>query len=221
METLVTRLLQVSPLQRLLALVGLLAILGLAFYFLIYSGRAEDITRLRQSLARVRGEVSRTRTVARQLPVLEKRLASNTQQLRLVSRFLPDTEEIPELLIQVSDMGRSAGLDFLLFQPEKEEPRTFYAAVPVKLQISGTFSQIMTFFRGLSELPRVVDVTDLKIGDADVQPGRVNLKIGCLTTTFRFLKDQELKEAAQKSGPRGARMSPGSARRPARARAGG
>lgn len=221
MDDFITRLLQIPPWQRWLAIGGLLVLLGLAFNFLVYSGRAEGIARMNQNLARLQGEVSRTKIAARRLPVLEKRLADNNRKLQVVSQWLPDTREIPELLTQVSRMGKRAGLEFLLFQPQKESPEAFYATVPVKLQISGSFAQVMTFFRALSQLPRIVNVTDLKMGGADVHPGRVILKIDCLATTFRFLKDQEVQKAGRKSSRRGPQRPLRSIRRPAQAGAGG
>jgi len=208
MEGLITKLLQMRPAQRWLALGGLLVVLGVLYYFLSYSGKADDIDLLNKNLTQIQGQVSKTRTAARRLAALERQLAAYNQELQVATRSLPDSKEIPELLTQVSNIGKQAGLEFLLFQPQGETAQSFYAAVPVKLQIAGSFSQIMTFFRGLSQLPRIVNVTDLKIGEADVQPGRVTLKIECLATTFRFLREQEVREAAQKSAKGAARKAP-------------
>ncbi|MBI3014660.1 MAG: type 4a pilus biogenesis protein PilO [Candidatus Tectomicrobia bacterium] len=218
----ITKILQIPPAQRWLAMGGLLVVLGLAYYFLLYSGRVDEIETLNKNLTQLQGEVSKTKTAARRLAALERRLAAYNQELQVAARSLPDSKEIPELLTQVSNIGRQAGLEFLLFQPQGETSQSFYAAVPVKLQIAGTFSQIMIFFRGLSQLPRIVNVTDLKIGGADVQPGRVTLKIECLATTFRFLREQEIREAAQKAVKGGARKAPpASAQQPAKGDAGG
>jgi type IV pilus assembly protein PilO len=67
-------------------------------------------------------------------------------QYRTVMRALPEKEEIPSLLAGVSQAGKDAGLDFLLFKPRPESVKGFYAEIPVDINVAGSYHQVAVFF---------------------------------------------------------------------------
>jgi len=61
---------------------------------------------------------------------------------------LPDTKEIPDLLSNISSLGREAGLDVVQFKQRPEKFEEFYAEVPVDILVRGTYHQVASFFDG-------------------------------------------------------------------------
>ena len=96
-------------------------------------------------------------------------------------------------MTSISSAGKGAGLDFLLFKPKPEEPKDFYAAVPVDISVSGSFYNVAEFFVSVSNLPRIVNINNVNFSDIKNVNGRTMLKVNCLATTFRFLDKKDAK----------------------------
>ena len=100
---------------------------------------------------------------------------------------LPDKKEIPDLLKNISNMSKEAGLEVLLFKPQGEQPAQFYARVPVQLKFVGSYHKIGTFFSYVSTLPRIVNIENFSIQNAQKKAGdEFLLSTSCVATTYRY-----------------------------------
>ncbi|GAB6068457.1 type 4a pilus biogenesis protein PilO [Methylothermus subterraneus] len=105
-------------------------------------------------------------------------------------RQLPNKAEVPELLVDVSQTGLAAGLEFELFQPQEEIKKEFYAELPIKVRVTGKYDQLGTFVSGLAALPRIVTVHDVAI-----EPKDGKLVMSAVLKTYRYLDEEEIAEA--------------------------
>ena len=78
-------------------------------------------------------------------------------------RQLPGKTEVPNLLVDISQTGLAAGLEEQLFQPSPEVRRDFYAELPIRIRLLGTFHELGNFVSGIAALPRIVTLHDLSI----------------------------------------------------------
>jgi len=71
----------------------------------------------------------------------------------------------------------------------------FYEEIPVRVNITGGFNNIVYFFDKVSKLPRIINIMDITIGDAKEVPvrGRV-VNTTCVVKTYMF---------TEKAGDRG------------------
>jgi len=76
-------------------------------------------------------------------------------------KALPDKKEIPSLLTSISEAGKEAGLEFLLFQPISEINKDFYAEIPVSIKVAGNYHNVGLFFDNVSRLFRIVNIKDI------------------------------------------------------------
>ncbi|MCP4995816.1 MAG: type 4a pilus biogenesis protein PilO [Gammaproteobacteria bacterium] len=108
-------------------------------------------------------------------------------------RQLPDKTEVPELLIDVSQTGLGAGLEFSLFKPTGEVKKEFYAELPIQIVVNGNFHDLGTFVSGLAALPRIVTIHDVKIAPADSKKEDLNgaLVMEAVAKTYRYLDEEE------------------------------
>ena len=107
---------------------------------------------------------------------------------------LPNQKEIPSLLTSITNVGKGAGLDFLVFRPKPEEAKDFYSEVPVDIAVSGSFYSVANFFVAVSNLPRIVNINNVSVSDIKDVGGRSMMRVNCLATTFRFLEKKETKD---------------------------
>ena len=80
---------------------------------------------------------------------------------------LPSETEIPDLLVDVTQLGLSRGLLFEQFEPKTEVPQNFYNEKPVQIIVSGNYHEMANFMSDIAALPRIVNVNDFDITRRD------------------------------------------------------
>lgn len=123
--------------------------------------------------------------IARDLPRMKKEFDLLQKQLRVALSMLPKRSQIPDLLENVSWAGKDAGLDFSVFRPMQEVEEKFYATVPVELEMTGTYHQLLSFLKRVGEMPRIVSIEGLHIRRLDVEG---KLSIRGRAVTYRFIE---------------------------------
>lgn len=171
----------------------LLAEVALLFFFLIQP-KYKESKDLDTQLATLQQQVQENRILAARLPILQKEYDQLNKQLEAALTELPNEKEIPKLLTSVTDEGKKAGLDFLVFRPQAEQPKDFYAAVPVDITVAGTFSSVGNFFAAVGNLPRIMNISNVSFSDIKNAENQTTLRVTCLATTFRFLEKEEQKK---------------------------
>jgi len=112
---------------------------------------------------------------------------------------LPNSREIPSLLTSITNAGKVAGLDFLVFKPKPEVKKDFYADVPVDISVSGSYLNVANFFAAVANLPRIVNITNVDFAEVKNVNNRIMTKVNCLATTFRFLGKEEMQDDKKKA----------------------
>ncbi len=156
------------------------------FYFLSYKPGMEEITTLKQQIASARADLLKAHKAAADLPRVEREVAETQRAFELAAVVLPKTSEIPDLLRNISDLGRAAGLDFLTFRPGVETPRDFYAEIVVDIAVRGPFHNMGAFLDQVSKLDRIVTVNNIKMGSPKKEGGEMLLNSTGRLMTYRF-----------------------------------
>lgn len=177
--------------RRILVWVGVCLIVSFIYYFLGFQPRMNDLRRLEDDYDRLGKELRENQAIAANLPRVKEEVRRLDQKLGLALEKLPNKEEIPALLRTVSDLGRDAGLEFLLFKPSPMVPKDFYAEVPLELQVLGRYHDVASFFDRVGKLPRIVTIQDLELESGKPGARGLRLTASCRATTFKFLEPGE------------------------------
>lgn len=105
-------------------------------------------------------------------------------------RQLPSKTEVEDLLVDISQTGLSSGVEFKLFKPENETFVDFYAELPIKMSMTGSYHQFGTFISGVAALPRIVTLHDIDIKSKDESTGLLTMDM--VAKTYRYLDPDEL-----------------------------
>lgn len=108
-------------------------------------------------------------------------------------RQLPGKTEIADLLVDISQAGIANGLEFELFKPETEQPAEFYAELPIKIRVTGTYHQFGEFVSDVAALPRIVTLHNIKINPIKSKDGKDELVMDATAKTYRYLEEGEAK----------------------------
>jgi type IV pilus assembly protein PilO len=180
--------------QKIALLTLLLLALGAVLFFLLIKPKYKEMKDVEATLTNLQTQIEENRRIAANLPVLIKEYERLKKALDAALTELPNQKEIPALLTSVTDEGKRAGLDFLLFRPKGEEPKDFYAAVPVDITISGSYGSVGNFFAAVANMPRIVNISNVVFSDIKNSGDKTRLKVTCVATTFRFLDKKEQKD---------------------------
>lgn len=173
----------------------LVAILGLYFY-LIYLPKSEVLEKKVAEMGRLETQVRELRIIAANMKRFQAEAAKLKEELTLAIAQLPTSKEIPSLLANISNLGKEAGLDFLLFRPVPEVTREFYAEIPVEIKVKGTYNNVAIFFDKVGKMPRIVNIAGVTMEGAKESFGRWEITTACTATTFKFI-EKEASEAAK------------------------
>jgi type IV pilus assembly protein PilO len=160
------------------------------FYFLFFSPRQDKLKGLEKQKTTLTIEVKKAKAAARNLKKYQDEVAEARIRFTQTAIVLPKKKEIPNLLRNISDLGKGAGLDFLSFKPGSEIPKDFYSEIPVDISIRGPYHNMGYFLDQVSKLDRIVTVNNIKMGSPKKEGGEMLLNSNCRLVTYRFTNTQ-------------------------------
>ncbi|MCP3891908.1 MAG: type 4a pilus biogenesis protein PilO [Desulfobulbaceae bacterium] len=170
-----------------LAITVLIVLLpAVAFYFAYYSPKAKTIASLNNQKASIQKQIKEVKRKASNLAKFEEELRIAEARFLETAVLLPKEKEIPQLLKDISSLGRTAGLDFNTFKPLPDVPKDFYSEIPVSINVRGPYHNMGFFFDQVSKLERIVSVTNVKMSSPKKEGGEMLLKSDCKLLTYRF-----------------------------------
>lgn len=189
---------KVPPKQKIFLTVLLCLMVGVGYYYLYYKSASQRIAILEKNLAELQSKIREQEVIARNLPSFQAEVRRLEEQLGLLLGQLPDSAEIPNLLKNISDLGKESGLEFLKFAPGGEKGKGFYAEIPVTISVTGGYHGFALFADKVSHLPRIVNLSDIVFSQPKLAgDGRMQVTVGCTATTFRFLEQKAPKKSAE------------------------
>jgi len=181
-------------------------------YLLAWKPKKPELDAVRAQEQTLLTELETKAKKAANLDAYKAQLAEMEQSFGAMLRKLPNKTEVPNLLTDISQQGSGAGLDQKLFQPGQQVNKDFYAELPIKMRLTGSFHAIGAFVSGIAALPRIVTLHDVEITAAgkDKDAGSDQLQLDVTAKTYRYLDEEEqAAAAAQTKGPAGKPKPPG------------
>ncbi len=180
-----------TSVHKLLIFLGAWAVPVLAFTFLVFMPKADEMEQSRNSIQRLESEIARLAAVASELDQHRAETEQAQQKLKELSEFLPEEKEIPLLLTSISNLGTNSGLEFRLFRPQNESRQEFYAEIPINISVRGPYHNVGVFLDRVSKLPRIVTVEDLNMGSPSRTGNSMYLNTNITLLTYRFVEPAE------------------------------
>lgn len=162
-----------------------LVLVGL-FYFLFFQDNYEKIAGLNKKIESAQEDLKKIKKAAKNFPIHQKELEDVRVLFEATSALLPKSQEIPNLLRNISDMGRISGLDFMSFVPGIEIPKDFYSEIPIDIKTKGPYHNHGMFLDKVSKLERIVTVNNIKTEKVEQDNSEMVLYSSCRLITYRF-----------------------------------
>jgi type IV pilus assembly protein PilO len=193
----VDRILSLPFNQRLLVYSGTAALLVLFYVFVFYSPRSALILEKQENIRLLEEEKANLQARLKDRASTKIEIQEVEGQFNKAKAQLPEEKEIPELLRQVSNLGRDSGLDVVLFRQKPEVFQDLYAEVPVEMSVRGSYHQIALFFDKVRRLNRIVNISDTNMKNPQLVGGQMQVDAAFAATTYRFLNEEERERIAR------------------------
>lgn len=209
---------KLSPKVKILATCLVCILITYFYYMLFLSDALTKKMALGTKLVQLQQQVAEKEKIVAQLDRYIREVTALKESFKVALQKLPNEREIAGLLSSVVLSGKGAGVDFLLFEPKPPEkkapevkpgtpqppapkppdpkaqpskpagPEKFYEDILIKVQLAGGFHNTVSFFEQVARLPRIVNVEDITIGDAQDVKGRGRIvKTSCTIKTYMFV----------------------------------
>ena len=174
--------------------VGVIAVLILvAGFWFIIQDELEAYKVAQKKEEQLKSQFASKKALAVNLPAYQQQMADMNQTFGSLLRQLPNSTEVPDLLVDITQAGLGRGLSFNLFRPGKQIKKGFYAELPISIQVTGTYHQLAGFISDVAALSRIVTVSNISIKGGSGKGRTDLLSMSATARTYRYLSQSEIK----------------------------
>jgi len=177
---------------KLLILAGSVLVVAALFYLLAYQPTLTQQMILRDDIQRSDDAYKIFKEKAEGGAHLEQKLDKARAEYERLSQMLPDKSEIVDLMRNITEVGRLAGLDFVLFNPrESSFLKEQVAEISIEIQVRGMYRELADFFSKVDHLPRIVNFEEIRMSASKLTENAVILEAHLLAKAYRLLTPEE------------------------------
>ncbi len=186
-EEAIEKVAKIPMLARLGIVVALLAAIAGGYYSFSYQAKRADLVNLSGQADELQRKLNKVRVVASNLIEFKQEVAGLERSLSLALKQLPNRKQFEDLLRDISTAGKKVGVTIESIERTKEVNHSFYAEVPFKIAIEGTYHDVARFFEQLANLQRIVNMGAMTIKVASQDESSTVLEVRGTATAFRFV----------------------------------
>jgi type IV pilus assembly protein PilO len=147
--------------------------LWLLGYRLFVSPALDELSSVRRLEPQLKLEFEQKSSLATRLKAHQDGMQGASDAVGDLLGNLPGETEVAGLLEDITRTGRKNGLSLQYFKPQPEIHKGFYALMPIRIGMSGSYHQFGHFISELAALSRIVTVDGIHIGRDEKSGDRV------------------------------------------------
>ena len=133
-----------------------LLILAAVGYFLLIKPKQAEASKISNEIVALETQIEVSRAAQRQ-PQQEDPSAIKIADLFKVTQAMPDDDDMPGIILELSDVAAASGVEFVSIAPQGGSVRSGYSALPINLTFEGNYFDLTDFLFRLRNLVRVRD----------------------------------------------------------------
>jgi type IV pilus assembly protein PilO len=162
--------------------------IGAIFYFMVYADMVEQRTQKAGELDALQKTIRELEITVAKLPEFQKEVAALESKLELLKRFLPPEKETADLMKKVNGLAMKATLTVAKFNRRPPVNKDFYQEHPTDVEVSGSYHNLGVFLDQVGRLPRLLNVTDIKIKANTEQRINSTITASFIATTYVYVE---------------------------------
>lgn len=192
MEALLNRISQLQLTVKLAILAGLLVLVGVGYYYGFYMDLVDEQAQQEEVLKKARNELAQYKKRREQRKAYLNEVNQLRDEQKELLRMLPHSDDIEQFIESMNAQVEASGLTRVASVRETAVPEEIYIRLPIRMSVVGTYHQINRFFKNMSDLQRIVTISDLSLTPADSRSATASgpLKAEFVAQTFQLLEDR-------------------------------
>jgi type IV pilus assembly protein PilO len=114
-------------------------------WFMVLSPLRGDIASTNTSIEAERKNLAGVKAELRVAQDNRQKGPMNQARLLELAKMVPDSEEIPSLLLQIQDLADQSGIEFISITPGEPVEAGAFRIIPLQLEFSGTYFDLSDF----------------------------------------------------------------------------
>jgi Tfp pilus assembly protein PilO len=157
---------RLSARNQIIVAVAVLLVAAVAVVFLAIMPLFQDASAKKAEIAQANNQLTEINGVIDRRQGAKARSAQNEVELMRIANQVPDSPQLPSIIIDLQDVANECGLKFptitvgaLTPKLNPDDTPAAYSAVPVTIQVSGRWTDLITYYQQVAKLDRGVRVT--------------------------------------------------------------
>jgi type IV pilus assembly protein PilO len=171
--------------QKVIAGAFFLVVIFAGAYFLLLSPAHDRVTDLRTKNDALQSELTQSRALAANLTRFKQEALVLRSRVESARERLPNEREVPVLYRSVTDLAFRTGLAMTTFQPREPQTKDYFTEIPITVVAEGSYHEIGRFFERLAQLPRIVNISDVRLSGITKPGATLRADMTLLTYTYR------------------------------------
>ena len=152
MSTIIKRVKSLPPGALIGIIVGAVLVFGLAGWLLLVRPQGAKVTSLKAQATEVKAKID---AYHQQVAAVRAAPKIEVADVYRLAKAMPDRLDMPDLLLELSQLARDTGIRFDSISPQAVAPIGSYAVVPISVMFQGNFYNLADFLYRLRSLVSV------------------------------------------------------------------
>ncbi len=154
-----------------LGMLASIGALGLFFFSNVlpfgYPRQKDEITKIKTDYEKRAAELARARATVADLPKFEAEYTRVHSQWAHAAQLVPTENRMPTLLRQITLAAQQNGIGMTVVRPGEPRNEQHYTEMPIEIAVTGQYHQVASFLANIANMPRIVNVSGLKLKATD------------------------------------------------------
>jgi type IV pilus assembly protein PilO len=190
----------ISPLQKLIIFILMLTMIVGGFIYFIYIPDNAEIAQISKEIESLDRDIEIHKTRVKRFAELKREMEEVQKELALKKDQLPPETEAVQLLKDAERLGNKVGLNIKLWRPggRRVNASGLYVELPVDVEFLGSYHEFGMFFDQISKFKQVVNVSNLKMGNAKQEKGKLVEPVTFMVTAFAAVDNKDARPQPDK-----------------------
>lgn len=158
--------------QKYIALIILLALIGVFYYIYILKPQIEKINELNRRIAEANLKLEELTLIKKNETKIRELIDENFKDLEVLRNILPIGEDMPRLLAQIQQVEKEEGIKFnninfvgggQMHGSSRLMPRENYYEMKATFSVTTTFEKFMRLLQRLENFPRILVIRKISV----------------------------------------------------------
>lgn len=174
------RLNETSNLAKIVLFLSIVIVIGGGWYYFYYMDASKKIDNLQ-------AQIDKLSAFKKELPVLRAKYKKAQQEFLVYKKELPLKEEIPSLLVKLTNIIKSKNVVLMSFKPKKAVEKKRFFIKPIDVSITSTYKNCGAVFEDVAKMDRLFKVKSFSLSNPKiVSSSKVLLDVKFSAETYYF-----------------------------------